>query len=104
MSKWKVLSVVGGALILGGAFSSGAVARNSSNIGGLDDVRITTDVRGVIAQYQELAPNQIHVDTRDHVVYLSGMVYSALIGDDATETARRVPGVNRVVSTMWVQE
>jgi osmotically-inducible protein OsmY len=75
------------------AFSSGAFARNSSNIGALDDVRITADVQGAIAQRRELAPNQIQVDTRDHVVYLSGMVYSALIGDDATETARKVPGV-----------
>jgi len=105
MSQWKFWSVMGSALILGGAFSSGAVARNSSNIGAPDDVEITAAVQGAIAQHRGLgAPNQIYVDTRDHVVYLSGTVYNFLLGDDATETARSVPGVNRVVSTIWVEE
>ena len=105
MSQWKFLSVMGSALILGGAFSYEAVARNSSNVGGPDDVEITAEVQGAIAQHRGLgAPNQIYVDTRDHVVYLSGTVYNFLISDDATETARSVPGVDRVVSTIWVEE
>ena len=46
MSQWQFLSVVGSAFILGGAFSSGAVARNSSNVRGPDDVEITAEYRG----------------------------------------------------------
>ena len=84
---------------MGGAFSSEAVARNSSIVGARDDVEITAEVQGAIAQHRDLgAPNQIYVDTRDHVVYLSGTVYNFLIGDDATETARSVPGVDRVLA------
>ena len=105
MSQWKFFSVMGGVLILGGALSSGAIARNSSNVGGPGDAEITADVQGAIAQHRELgAPNQIYVDTRDHVVYLSGTVYNFLIRDDANEAARSVPGVDRVVSTIWVEE
>jgi len=105
MSQWKLFSVMGSVFIWGSVFSYGAVARNSSNVGGPDDVKITADVQGAIAQHRELgAPNQIYVDTRDHVVYLSGTVYNFLMRDDATETARRVPGVNQVVSTIWVEE
>ena len=105
MSQWRFTGAIVSALILGGAFSSGAVARNSSNVGGPDDVKITADVQGAIAQHRELgAPNQIYVDTRDHVVYLSGTVYNFLIRDDATEAARNVAGVDRVVSTIWVEE
>jgi osmotically-inducible protein OsmY len=104
MREWK-LSVTGAAIILGGAFSSGAVAGNSANVRRPDDVQITVDVQGAIAQHRELgAPNQIYVDTRDHVVFLSGMVYNFLMEDDATEIARQVPGVNRVVSAIWVTD
>ena len=64
MSQWRFTGAIVSALILGGAFSSGAVARNSSNVGGPDDVEITADVEGAIAQHRELgAPNQIYVDT-----------------------------------------
>jgi osmotically-inducible protein OsmY len=91
--------------MLSGALSSGAVAGNSANVRGPDDVAITVDVQRAIAQRRELgAPNQIYVETRDNVVYLSGTVYNFLSGDDATEIARRVPGVHGIVNMISVDE
>ena len=105
MGRWKLLIVMGSVFIWGSALSYGAVAWDSSGIRGPDDVKITADVQGAIAQHRELgASNQIYVDTRNHVVYLSGTVYNFLMRDDAAETARSVPGVSQVVSTIWVEE
>jgi osmotically-inducible protein OsmY len=74
-------------------------------VGSLDDARITADVVGVIAQHRDLGPpNEIYVDTRDHVVYLSGVGVTSLIEDNAKDIARQVPGVTRVVSTIGVEE
>jgi hypothetical protein len=103
MTNWK-FSVVSAALILSGTFSAWAIAR-SPNVGNPDDGRINAEVREAIAQHRDLgAPNQIYVQSRDHVVFLSGWVYSGLSGDNAIEIARKVPGVTRVVSTIGVDE
>ena len=95
----------GAALILSGPLIAWAHGLNSSIVGNLDDARITADVMGVIAQHRDLGPpNQIYVDTREHVVYLSGVVITSLIADNAEDIARQIPGVTRVVSTMGVDE
>ena len=105
MTKWKYLRLMGAALTLSGALSAWAADRNSAKVPNLDDGRITTDVKAAIAQHRDLgAPNQIYVDTRDHVVFLSGLVSNSLSGDNAIEIARQVPGVTRVVSTIGVDE
>ena len=105
MYQWKRFSVAGAALILSGAVSTWAVAANSARAGGPDSAGITAQVKSAIAQRRDLqAPNQIYVETRDHVVYLSGRVFTSLSGDDALEIARKVPGVTGVVSTIWVDE
>jgi osmotically-inducible protein OsmY len=104
MTKWK-FSVIGVALILSGTLSTWAAAHNPSNVGNADDGQINADVREAISQHRDLgAPNQIYVETRDHVVFLSGWVYRSLSADDAIEIAGRVPGVTRVVSTIAVEE
>jgi osmotically-inducible protein OsmY len=105
MIQWKHFSVPGAALILGVTVSAWAVAGSSATARGPDDAGITAEVKSAIAQRRDLqAPNQIYVETHDHVVYLSGEVYSSLSGDDATEIARKVPGVLQVVSTIWADE
>ena len=105
MTKWRYFAVTSAALILSGTLTAWADTQNSSIVRSLDDVRITADVMGVIAQRRNLGPpNQIYVDTRDHVVYLSGVVISSLIEDNAKDVARQVPGVTRVVSTIGVDE
>ena len=107
MIQWKHFSVTGAAaLLLGGTVSTWAVAGSSETARGPDNAGITAEVKSALAQHPDLpaAPNQIYVETRDHLVYLSGRVYSSLSGEEATEIARRVPGVTQVVSTIWVDE
>ena len=68
-----------------------------------DDARITAHVKDAIAQHPDLGPpNLIYVDTRGHVVYLTGQVDSGLTIVNAEDVARDVPGVIRVVSTVGV--
>jgi len=105
MSKWNYFTVTGAALMLTGTLTAWADNRNSSIVGSLQDARITADVTAAIAQHRDLGPpNQIYIDTRDHVVYLSGMVITSLIEDTAEELARQVLGVTQVVSTIRVDE
>jgi osmotically-inducible protein OsmY len=104
MAKWK-FSVIGAALILSGTFSAWVSAHNRSNFRNPNDALISADVREAIARHPDLgAPNQIYVQTRDHVVFLSGWTYSSLSADNAIEIAGSVPGVTRVVSTIGVNE
>lgn len=106
MTKWRYFNVTGGAaLIVSGTLTAWADNLSSSIAGGLDDGRVTADVMGAIAQHRDLGPpNQIYVDTRDHVVYLSGIALTSLVEDNAKDVARHVPGVIRVVSTIGVEE
>jgi osmotically-inducible protein OsmY len=67
------------------------------------DESITAAVQSAIANHRDLgSPNQIDVATRDHVVYLSGIVDSGLVRDNAKDVARQVDGVTRVVSNISV--
>ena len=105
MTKWKYFTVTGAALILSGNLTAWADTENYSMVGSPNDARITTDVMKAIAQHRDLGPpNQIYVDTHNDVVYLSGMVITGLIEDNAEDIAREVPGVTRVVSTIGVVE
>jgi osmotically-inducible protein OsmY len=104
MSKWK-FNLMGGALILTGTLSAWAATRDPSNVGNPDDAQINADVTAAIARHPDLgAPNQIYIQTLDHVVYLSGWVSTDLSADDAIEIAGKIPGVTRVVSTIAVDE
>ena len=101
MKEWKFLKVMSAAIILGGAFSSEAVAGNSANVRRPDDVKITAVARQLIAQHPDLGPpNQIYVATHDHVLYLSGVAVTPLASTEAERIARQTPGVARVVSTI----
>lgn len=65
------------------------------------DAKITADVQSRLKEYRELsAPNVVHVQTRDGVVYLSGQVATGLQRDTAESVAGKVPGVVRVVNTI----
>jgi hypothetical protein len=65
-----------------------------------DDEKITAEVRSQFKQHLELESNALRVQTRDHVVYLNGLVASSLEIDTAEAIARQVPGVTRVVSAI----
>jgi osmotically-inducible protein OsmY len=65
-----------------------------------DDAKITTNVQAQLTQRRDLEPNVINVQTRNHVVYLSGLVSSGLEGYTAEEIASATPGVSRVVNSI----
>ncbi len=68
-----------------------------------DDVAITADVQKSFTQYSILkAPNLLHVQTLNSVVYLSGTVSSGLHSEIAESVARQVKGVTRVVNSISV--
>jgi len=104
MRKSKSFMLMNTVFLLGGALSAYADNETSSP-GGLQDAQITEAVKQAIALHADLdAPNTIYVDTRDHVVYLSGLVDSSVATDNAEQVARQVAGVIRVVNTIAVDK
>jgi len=91
------------ALILTGALS-GCATYNKCGIDGCrGDAKITANVEAQFDQYPELGgPNSIHVQTLDHVVYLSGLVSAGIESRTAESVAREVPDVSRVVNSVAV--
>jgi osmotically-inducible protein OsmY len=49
-------------------------------------------------------PDQLYVNTVDHVVYLSGTVETGLHRVTAESLAREAPGVTRVVDNIGVEK
>jgi len=91
-------------LFLGGAFSASADDQ-ASPVRVSSDETITAAIEQAIGQHPDLGgPNQIYVTTRNHVVYLSGIVDNGLVTENAEQTARQVPGVVRVVNTMSIDK
>ena len=65
------------------------------------DAKITGDVEARLKEYRELsAPNVVHVQTRDGVVFLTGQVATGLQRDTAESVASKAPGVVRVVNSI----
>lgn len=70
-----------------------------------DDAKITDAVRASLAQHPDLGPpNLLNVETRNHVVYLSGTVDDGEVTANAKAVAAQVPGVVRVVSTVGIDK
>lgn len=65
------------------------------------DAAITAQVEARIAK--ETGSFDVHVQTLDHVVYLSGMVDTDLERLVLADTAQKVPGVTRVVESFGVR-
>jgi osmotically-inducible protein OsmY len=67
------------------------------------DNKITAKVHAAFAQHPELGePNSINVQTKNHVVYLSGGVSAGEMRLTAEAVARQVKGVARVEDTIYV--
>lgn len=65
------------------------------------DGTVTANVQALLAQHRDLGPpNQIHVDTRDGVVYLSGQVATDLQRRSAEDVVRQAAGVSKVVNNI----
>jgi len=105
VSKLRVCMAMYAVLILGAALPACADNYSSSIDTRTEDAEITAAVKSAIARHPDLGgSNQIYVATRNGVVYLSGVVGSALAIEDAEDLARQVPGVARVLSTVSVSE
>lgn len=67
------------------------------------DAKITANVEAQFDRHPELGgPNSIHVQTLDHVVYLTGLVSAGIEGRTAESVALEVPDVSRVVNSVAV--
>jgi osmotically-inducible protein OsmY len=63
--------------------------------------RLTRAVRTQLAQYPELLPpNQVFVETRNGVVYLTGQVATDLQRVTAESAARQTAGVHKVIDNI----
>jgi osmotically-inducible protein OsmY len=67
------------------------------------DGKINLDVRALFDQHAVLQPpNILHIQTLDHVVYLSGLVDTDLERQLAESVAREATGVTRVVNSIGI--
>jgi len=70
-----------------------------------DDAKITANVEAELGKHWELeAPDRVHVQTLNHVVYLTGDVSSGLQSRIAASVATRVKGVSRVENSISVDK
>jgi osmotically-inducible protein OsmY len=101
MRRVHRLEVLTLALVLATALPACAAYRKCGFAGCPGDARITAEVRALVRQHPSLeAPNTVHVQTLDHVVYLDGQVDTEVERSLAESIARGVAGVRRVVNSM----
>jgi osmotically-inducible protein OsmY len=101
MKTLKPLYSLACVLALAGALSG--CATDESGDGKMTDGKITADVQARINQNPDVgAPDSVHVQTRDHVVYLSGNVSTGLMKQTAEDLARKTPGVTRIVNEIGI--
>jgi|KBSSwiStaDraftv2_1062776.scaffolds.fasta_scaffold694763_1 hyperosmotically inducible protein len=88
----------------GAAPTTGFDRAPAGSIGGaISDATITSDVKARLLADTDVAGLKIDVDTRDHVVTLSGTVASPAQKARAVELAGRVDSVTRVEDNLMVQ-
>jgi osmotically-inducible protein OsmY len=89
------------AVILTGTLPACAVYRKCGFAGCPGDAKITAEVRAQFRRHPALEPpNLLHVQTLDHVVYLTGQVDTELERSMAQSVALEVMGVARVVNSI----
>ena len=64
-----------------------------------EDARITTELKSQLDQRPDLRAD-VHVQTLDNVVYLSGQVTTSMQRDSAELMAREVPGVRGIIENV----
>jgi osmotically-inducible protein OsmY len=103
MSSRRLVKSFTLALLVTGFLTACAADRRCGFAGCPGDSKITADVRERIDQHPDLrAPNIIYVQTRDHVVYLSGIVSTGLVSEAAAAAALAAPGVARVENSIAI--
>ena len=99
---WRIASA---ALIAGVVSACSVVEGNQTGEEYMDDAGITTKVKTQLASDVGLSPaNQIHVETSNRVVQLSGFVDTAAHKAQAESVARGVEGVDSVENNIIVQQ
>jgi osmotically-inducible protein OsmY len=89
------------AVLVTGTLSACAAYRKCGFTGCPGDANITANVQAQFRQHPALEPpNLLHVQTLDHVVYLTGQVDTELERSMAESLARDVAGVKRVVNSI----
>jgi osmotically-inducible protein OsmY len=101
MRRIQQASLAALALIVSGALSGCAVYRKCGLAGCPGDAQITAAVRAQFRLHPALEPpNLLHVQTLDHVVYLTGQVDTEVERSMAQSLALEVAGVARVVNSI----
>jgi osmotically-inducible protein OsmY len=101
MTALKQFYVLAFATILIGTLPACAVYRKCGFAGCAGDAQITANVQAQFRRHPVLEPpNLLHVQTLDHVVYLTGQVDTELERSLAESVARDVVGVTRVVNSI----
>lgn len=91
------------ALTTGVSLTSCAVVADRETLGEyVDDAGITTKVKTAILNDRSLTPFQIHVETMQNVVQLSGFVDSKQQAAKAEQLAQQVEGVRSVKNNLVV--
>jgi osmotically-inducible protein OsmY len=88
--------------VLCGALLCGCAVYAKCGLGGCPgDKNITAEVETLFAEHGALeVPNELHVQTLDRVVYLTGIVNSPREQQLATLVAFQAPGVTNVVNSI----
>lgn len=103
MNTHKSAYAVALAAVLTAALSGCADFRPGGTQKLTDDGNITADIEARLNQMPNLGPpGAIGVQTRDHVVYLNGVVDVGLEKRIAEATAKQVPGVTSIVNNIAV--
>ncbi len=105
MSRLPRLSTLALALALSGALAACAAVQGRETAGQyIDDATITTKVRTQLVQAQSLKAFDIHVETMQGTVQLSGFVDTRTQKDQAGKIAQAVPGVVGVQNNILVKQ
>jgi len=101
MRNLRAIYALAAALALPGAMSG--CATNESAADKMTDEKITATLQEQINQHPDVGPpDSVHVQTLNHVVYLSGEVSQGLMKQTAEDLARQTPGVTRVVNDIGI--
>ncbi|MFI4891080.1 MAG: BON domain-containing protein [Steroidobacterales bacterium] len=90
------------ALMLSCACGGCAGNRSCDELACRDDAAITVEVRSLLNAHPALNPNSLYVQTRDHVVYLYGLVDTEMERRSAESIALGAKGAVQVVNLMGV--
>lgn len=91
-------------MVPGVVLTSCAVVADRETVGEyVDDAGITTKVKAAILEDKTVAPFQIHVETMQNIVQLSGFVDSQHTALQAEKLAKEVKGVRGVKNNLIVR-